>query len=140
MLLFLGGLVSGLLVTWGLSAIYTDSDPQARRAIGSLATAVSQLNNRPAPVTEPAALTVSATLDENRFEPRVMTIEAGTRVTWTNREKAQHNIKLPGKRSTPLFGHRSSFSHTFAKAGTFHVTCPIHPGMATTVHVVAAPA
>jgi plastocyanin len=70
------------------------------------------------------------------FDPGVLTVTAGTTVTWTNRDDDAHSVVS----STGLF-HSSAldtgehFQFTFDHPGTYQVRCSLHPRMAGTVVV-----
>jgi len=75
------------------------------------------------------------------FTPQTLTVEAGTKVTWTNNDTTVHNVTStngPGLNAatTSLFSSGSlnggqSFSYTFTKPGTYYYDCTIHASMAT---------
>ena len=62
------------------------------------------------------------------FNPATVTIKVGDRLTWTNNDSVQHQIKSDTFNSTPL-SKGQIFSFTFATAGTFDYSCAIHPSM-----------
>jgi plastocyanin len=64
------------------------------------------------------------------FTPSSLTVMAGTTVKWTNQDAIGHTVTS----NTNLFnsgtlGNGSSFSFTFATAGTYSYYCSIHPTM-----------
>jgi plastocyanin len=70
------------------------------------------------------------------FSPTLMTVKAGSTVTWTNKDDEPHNVTS----DTGLFRSggmdtNDSFSFKFDKPGTYHITCSIHPRMVGTVVV-----
>lgn len=70
------------------------------------------------------------------FNPSVLTVTAGTTVTWVNKDAIAHTVTS----STNLFdsgsiGSNGSFTYTFATAGTFGYYCSIHPNMVASVKV-----
>ena len=103
------------------------------------------------------------TIDNFSFNPAALTIPAGTRVTWTNRDDIPHTVtdatdprgtksggtksggtKSGGTKSggTKSGGTKSgaldtgaSHTRTFATAGTFAYFCSLHPHMQGTVVV-----
>jgi plastocyanin len=72
------------------------------------------------------------------FAPLTITIVAGATVTWTNEDGIQHDVFAPtvGLKS-PVLNQNDGYTHTFAKPGTYHYICSIHPFMHGTVVVVA---
>ena len=65
-----------------------------------------------------------------KFNPGVLTIPAGTKVTWVNEDNSPHTVTDKGKvfRSAGL-DTKDSFSYTFASPGEFTYYCTIHPMM-----------
>jgi plastocyanin len=70
-----------------------------------------------------------------RFDPDMITVKAGTKITWVNSDSIPHTV-TSGKRDNEsgLFdsGNINSggnFSYTFNEKGTFDYFCKIHPGM-----------
>ena len=73
------------------------------------------------------------------FKPQTVTVKAGTKVTWTNRDTAIHSIKDTSPLATPVskeMGKGDTFSITFPSAGSFSYICGIHTYMKGTVEVV----
>lgn len=77
-------------------------------------------------------------IDNFAFAPAVLTVRAGSTVTWTNRDEEPHTVAAnDGSFRSPGMGTGVSFSHTFATPGTFDYVCSIHPSMHGTVVVTA---
>ncbi|HEU4571238.1 MAG TPA: plastocyanin/azurin family copper-binding protein [Candidatus Limnocylindrales bacterium] len=74
-----------------------------------------------------------------KFAPTVITVAAGTTVTWTNDDNFTHSVELDGVAAPGLVMHPGeSVSQQFATAGTFHYVCTFHPrDMQGTVVVTA---
>ncbi len=72
------------------------------------------------------------------FAPAVITVVAGTTVTWTNEDTTQHDVYAPpvGLQS-PVLNQNDSYAHTFSSPGTYPYICSIHPFMHGTVVVTA---
>lgn len=70
------------------------------------------------------------------FQPMSLSVSAGATVTWTNQDEEPHTVKSDTGlfRSAALDTHES-YSFTFAKPGTYHFTCSIHPRMVGTIIV-----
>lgn len=71
------------------------------------------------------------------YSPASITVEPGTRVTWTNRDQTPHTVtgrhdKTP---SSPALDTDDSYSYTFTKPGDFEYYCSLHPFMTGVVHV-----
>lgn len=72
------------------------------------------------------------------FSPATLKVRAGTTVTWTNQDTDAHTVTSAGSggplHSAALATH-ATYSHTFAKPGTYAYLCTIHPFMTATVEV-----
>ena len=77
------------------------------------------------------------TMFANEYRPRVVTINAGDRVTWVNDDTVEHDAVGNGW-STSLLGYAESDAITFTRAGTYRYRCSIHPTMTGTVRVRSA--
>ncbi len=90
-----------------------------------------------APVTAWAA-DQTVTIDNFTFAPKELTVAAGTKVTWINRDDIPHTIvSSDGPRSfkSPPLDTDDKFSMTFDRPGIYHYFCSIHPMMTATVTV-----
>jgi plastocyanin len=104
----------GLSPMPGMSAM-----PSARPAPGV------ESANTPAPVGPNAV-----SIDGFAFVPAILTVKAGTAVTWTNKDEEPHTVVADGGafRSEAL-GSGGTFTFTFSMAGTIDYVCSIHPFM-----------
>lgn len=68
------------------------------------------------------------------FNPSVITVTKGTKVTWVNKDSTVHTITSPSFTSGNL-NTGDKFEFVFADAGTFDYTCGIHPSMKGKVEV-----
>jgi len=76
------------------------------------------------------------TIQNFAFTPQRLTVKAGAKVTWTNKDSVPHNITSADALSTSatttsLFSSGDlstgqSFSFTFSKPGTYFYECTIH--------------
>lgn len=76
----------------------------------------------------------TVTIDNFQFSPNTIRVPVGGTVTWVNRDVAAHDVKFAGggiPLSPMLLANTSArtWSHTFAKAGTYSYVCGIHPYM-----------
>ena len=71
------------------------------------------------------------------FEPTRLTISAGDKVTWTNRDDEPHIVVSAGAQfaSSPALDTDDSYATTFTKPGTYVYFCSIHPHMVGTIIV-----
>jgi plastocyanin len=73
------------------------------------------------------------------FKPHTVTVKPGTKVVWTNRDTAIHDIKDTSPLATPVskeMGKGDTFSITYASPGSFSYVCGIHTYMTGSVEVV----
>ena len=72
------------------------------------------------------------TIDNFTFSPPILTIPAGTRVTWTNHDDIPHTVvsrESPATMRSPVLDTDENFSLTFDKPGTYGFFCSLHPHM-----------
>jgi plastocyanin len=70
------------------------------------------------------------------FNPKELTVKVGTKVTWTNKDSAGHDVKaVDGSWGSGTLTNGQTFSMVFDKEGTFAYVCTFHPGMTGTVIV-----
>ena len=74
-----------------------------------------------------------------QFEPKTLTVKAGSTVKWTNEDTATHSIKDTSQLATPvspdLVGKGSTFSITYGQPGSYSYICGIHQYMSGSVQV-----
>jgi plastocyanin len=81
------------------------------------------------------ALTASAgTADavkvkDNKYRPRRLEVDVGTRVRWTNRGHNPHTVTSNAGLFDRQIDPGERFSRRFKKPGTFKYHCEIHDGM-----------
>ncbi|MFK0376229.1 cupredoxin family copper-binding protein [Pandoraea sp. NPDC090278] len=71
-------------------------------------------------------------IDNFTFSPATLTVKAGTRVTWTNRDDEPHTVTSSSNPRTFASGALDTdgtFAFTFDKPGTYPYYCAIHPHM-----------
>lgn len=70
-------------------------------------------------------------IDNFSFKEQVLTVRAGTSVTWVNRDDVPHKIVSTDKTtfSSPVLDTDGRFSFRFSKPGTYEYFCSIHPMM-----------
>jgi plastocyanin len=81
--------------------------------------------------------TVHITIQNFAFSPQTITVAPGTTVVWTNKDSVDHTV-TSDTGAWPDSGNLATgqtFSHTFAKAGTYPYHCAIHPSMTAKVTV-----
>lgn len=75
----------------------------------------------------------AVTVKDNLFLPKSATIKVGDTVTWTFKGSSAHNITFDDFNSKLM--KTGTYTHTFAKAGSFEYHCTIHTGMKGTIEV-----
>ena len=73
------------------------------------------------------------------FAPANIIVDAGTTVTWTNRDSVGHTVTSDegDELRSPLLGQTETFSHTFDEPGQYRYYCEPHPIMKGLVTVRA---
>ncbi len=102
-------------------------------AIGSMGGHMGMMGGRSTASQTPSVASGPETLVEIKdfaFSPADLTIRAGTKVTWVNRDAAPHNAVADGKTwSTEVLTKNSSGTVTFESPGVYTYHCSIHPYM-----------
>ena len=81
-------------------------------------------------VSAQQAATPDVTIDNFSFGPATLTVAAGTKVTWTNRDDIPHTVvSTEGAFKSKAVDTDEKFSYAFAKPGTYSYFCSIHPKM-----------
>jgi plastocyanin len=75
-------------------------------------------------------------IDNFMFMPGMLTVRAGTTVTWKFDDSTDHTVTANDNsfNSPPMSGGKT-FTHTFTTAGTVAYHCSIHPFMTGTIVV-----
>ena len=64
------------------------------------------------------------------FQPGVLKVKVGAKVTWTNRDTVAHTVSADNKSfASNHLQPGGSFSFTFTRPGTYAYHCAIHPSM-----------
>jgi amicyanin len=85
------------------------------------------------------AADAEVTIDNFTFSPQTLTIKAGTKVTWTNRDDIPHTVASATKAfKSPALDTDDTYSFTFTTAGSYEYFCSLHPHMTGTVVVEPA--
>jgi plastocyanin len=77
-------------------------------------------------------------IDNFSFAPAAITVPAGTKITWNNRDDIPHTITDAAEQrafKSPPMDTGDVFSHVFPTPGTYHYFCSLHPHMRGTVVV-----
>ncbi len=86
-----------------------------------------------------ASETSTVEIKDFNFMPEKIKVKVGTKVTWTNKDSAKHDIapdtESPDFVASELLAKGESYSFTFTKAGTYNYHCSPHPYMKASVEV-----
>jgi len=85
-----------------------------------------------------AVETDTVSIQNFAFNPVNISVKAGTKVTWTNKDSAPHTVTETDDKTGPSSGNLNnsdSYSFTFTKPGIYHYSCSVHPNMTGTVTV-----
>jgi len=93
----------------------------------------------PAPAPQVAAAEAGAvTISNFEFQPPLMTVAPGTKITWVNKDEEPHTVLSADGGATfksPALDTDDKFSFTFDKPGTYKYFCSIHRHMVGTIVV-----
>ena len=80
---------------------------------------------------QPANATENEIVIQNfAFEPATLTVKAGTKVTWVNRDDEPHTATATDKRfNSKTLENGDRFSTEFKEPGTYKYYCALHPKM-----------
>lgn len=71
------------------------------------------------------------------FQPNMLTVPAGTEVTWNNRDPAFHTVTSDdGSFDSDDIMSGGRFSHTFDQPGSYSYHCKVHPSMQGMIQVI----
>ena len=78
-------------------------------------------------------------IDNFSFGPQMLTVKAGTTVTWTNRDDIPHGIASSNNafKKSGALDTDESYSFTFTTPGTYQYFCYLHPHMVGSIVVEA---
>ena len=74
---------------------------------------------------EPVAATEVGMVKSYRFEPKVIEIEAGETVTWTNDDNFTHTVQIEGQEDHEV-GKGERVEIAFDEPGTYDYVCTLH--------------
>lgn len=78
--------------------------------------------------SQPAAKNVS--ISDYSFKPATITIAAGTRVVWTQKDDDPHTVTADdGSFDSKGLGQGDTYAHVFAKPSRYPYHCSAHPFM-----------
>lgn len=106
---------------------------EATASTGAGAEAGMSKMNMPAPTAKPMQTAHAANqvvIENFSFSPATLTVKAGTKVTWINRDDVPHTVDENEKRfKSGTMDTDDQYSFTFSSPGTFSYFCALHPKM-----------
>ena len=75
--------------------------------------------------SEPVATTEVQMVKSYRFDPKVIEIDAGETVTWTNEDNFTHTVQVQGQEDHKV-ERGESVEITFDEPGTYDYVCTLH--------------
>jgi plastocyanin len=75
--------------------------------------------------SEPVATTDVSMAKSYVFEPKVIEVESGQTVTWTNDDNFTHTVQVDGQEDHKV-EQGETVSITFDEPGTYHYVCTLH--------------
>jgi plastocyanin len=73
---------------------------------------------------------------DDAFTPATITIQTGQTVLFVNDDDDAHTVTATdGSFDSKGLDTHATWSHAFAKAGTYHIFCELHPFMKATIVV-----
>lgn len=103
--------------------------------LATLALAVLRIAvaDTPGTVSAPAAPTATPAVNISNFsfQPAVLVVKAGTKVTWTNHDSTPHTVTSSDQHFSSSGGLDTNdrYSVVFDKPGTYEYFCSLHPMM-----------
>jgi plastocyanin len=134
--------VTGLAISASLALAACGSAASPTPAPASPAASVAAASPAASAAASPAASQPAAaagdavTIQNFAFAPASLTVKAGATVTWTNQDSPSHSVKWDdGTASSAPLATGSTYTRTFATAGTYAYVCGIHASMHGTIVV-----
>jgi len=87
----------------------------------------------------PQASAGTVSIDNFTFTPQTLTVQAGTTVTWTNKDDIPHGVASENNAfaKSKALDTDDTYSFTFTTPGTYKYFCYVHPHMTGTIVVEA---
>ena len=109
-----------------------------RKALLLVAALAAAASIAPAAVSAGAAAPRSITVEirDMKYAPDTLTVAAGTKVTWVNKDEMPHTVTDRGRSfASAALDTGERYSYTFTTPGEFAYFCALHPFMAARVIV-----
>ena len=82
-----------------------------------------------------AQQTHTITIENLRFEPRILTVKPGDRVIWVNRDLVPHTATAGTSFDSHGIAANASWAYTARTPGRYDYVCTLHPVMKATLIV-----
>jgi plastocyanin len=103
---------------------------KARRPIGAALGLAMLLVSQSARAEDAGASAAQVEIDNFAFKPEALTVKAGTKVTFVNRDDIPHSVVSGDSLfRSPALDTDESFAFTFTTPGEFGYFCGLHPHM-----------
>jgi plastocyanin len=94
-----------------------------------------------AAVAPPLPSVATVHIKDFKYNPPALTVHVGDRVTFVNDDDEAHTVTASDKSfDSEGLDTAGTWQHVFAKPGTYHYFCELHPYMKATIVVLPAPA
>ena len=129
-------LVLSLFVSLLILGCAAQSPPAASPSTANVGSAANPNPSTVQNTPSAAAKTATVQISGFSFQPASITVDAGTVVTWVNKDSVSHSATSDtGAFDTGTFANGESRSFTFSTPGTYAYHCAIHTSMKGTVTV-----
>jgi plastocyanin len=128
--LLVGGLAMGIAMAGGLGG-WNMGDQMNGMMNGMM----DRAGNSPQTPVANSQPEVSVEIRDFEYFPRDLTVDAGAKVTWTNRDSAPHTATAKGSWDTGVLNQDESATLAFDSPGQYEYFCTIHPSMKATLSV-----
>jgi plastocyanin len=109
---------------------------RARHAVAALLIAVTTMGADVAAAQDSAADADTVVMKNFDFSPMMLTVKAGTTVTWRNLDGEPHTVVSPdGVFRSHALDQGDTFTFRFDTPGTYKYICSIHPKMMAAIVV-----
>jgi plastocyanin len=106
---------------------------------GSAATTTTEQTDTGGGATKPAGGSETVDIKDIQFNPKDVTVKAGTTITWTNSDSIPHTVTKEGGPGADFDSGNvdagGTFEQTFDEPGKIDYVCTIHPGQSGTITV-----
>jgi len=116
----------------------TDGPGAAVSAMGGMDRDMAKAAAPDTGAAEPRAAPHQIVIDNFAFQPAKLTVAAGTKVTWVNRDDVPHtatSTQKPRAFDSGALDTDDTFAHVFTVPGTYEYFCAVHPHMTAQIIV-----